>query len=166
MHGRVRSALAATTLVALTLMVSACGGAASPPAASKAPAAATASTVQAAGPAARVTKAEATLRSTGGSALAGTATLEQVEEKVAYRVAVSGAEAGAHTLYIFSGTACDTKGNRTGPLNPVEAAADGSGSADGTMITQLGTLVGRSLAVYASDKGDSEIVACGPITAR
>ncbi len=167
MQGRAPSALLPAAAAVVALVLTACGGAASPPpAANKAPDASTPSSVQAAGPAAKVTKAEVALRPKAGAAPTGTATLDQVDEKVTYRVAISGAAAGPHTLYVFAGTMCDTAGNRTGPLNLVEAAADGNGTAEGTIATQLGTLVGRSLALYATDKGDSEIIACGPIAAR
>jgi hypothetical protein len=68
-------------------------------------------------------------------------------------------------MYLMQSAACDERGNRTGPLSPLDASADGKAAADGTMLSQLGTLVGRSLAIYAGDKGDSAIVACGQITA-
>ncbi len=165
MQGRALRTTQSATVAALVVLLSACGGGApaqKPVAAGPYP---TTAANQPAAAKAQVTKAEVALRPTGGSAVAGTATLEQAAEKVAYKLTVTGAEAGPHTVYIFAGAVCDTKGNRTGPLNAVEAAADGGGSAEGTLLTQLATLVGRSLALYASDKGDSEIIACGPITA-
>lgn len=166
MQGRVLRSTQAAAVGALVVFLSACGGGApaqkavtaGPPpnaAATNAPVAAKA----------QVTKATAALKATGGASVAGTATLEQVAEKVAYKLTVTGAEAGPHTVYVFAGTTCDPKGNRTGPLNAVEAAADGGGTAEGTMLVQLTSLVGRSLALYANDKGDSDIIACGPITA-
>lgn len=89
------------------------------------------------------TKADVALRAAGGSTASGTATFVQVAEKVEYHVDVSGASAGPHAMYLLQNATCAAGGNRTGPLNPLDAAADGHGIADGTIASQLGTLVGR-----------------------
>lgn len=151
----------------LFLTLAGCGGgAARPPAAARVDSAAPAPT--SVGPAAssgKVTKAEATLRATGGSSAAGTATFVQPADKVEYHIDVTGTSEGPHVLYLMQNATCDAGGNRTGPLGPLDAAADGHGVTEGTMQIQVGTLVGRSLALYAGDKGDTAIVACGPIIA-
>ncbi len=151
----------------LTVALAGCGsGKSSPPAVAKVNSAAPASTAPVrAAASTKVTKAEVTLRPKGGSAPTGTATFVQPADKVEYHVDVSGAAAGPHALYLMQSATCDAAGNRTGPLSLLDASADGHGTADGTMLAELGTLVGRSLALYAGDKGDSDIVACGPITA-
>jgi Cu/Zn superoxide dismutase len=151
----------------LFLTLAGCGGGtARPPAVARVDSPAPAPT--SVGPAAssgKVTKAEATLRATGGSSAAGTATFVQPADKVEYHIDVSGTSEGPHVLYLMQNPTCDTRGNRTGPLGPLDVSADGHGTIEGTMQIQLGTLVGRSLALYAGDKGDTEIVACGPLTA-
>ena len=158
---------AVATVVLFT--AAACGGGdSSPPAGAKsdtaAPGAPNAAGTPASAAKATATKAEATLRPAGGSAANGTATLTQAADKVEYRVEVSGASPGPHAMYLIQNATC-ASGNRTGPLSPLDASADGNGIAEGTMTTQLGSLIGRSLAIYAGDKGDSEVIACGSISA-
>ncbi len=175
-QGSVARAVRVIGAAGLMLFLAGCGGtsaksgAVSPPSSSSSSSSSSsaASGASAATPtaaAAKATKAEVNLKASGGASTTGTATLEQTAEKVTYKVTVSGASEGAHALYIV-GSNCEASGNRTGPLNPLNASADGQGSAEGTMLLQLSTLVGRSIAVYASDKGDSSIVACGPITGQ
>ena|SRR5688572_15387421 len=165
------SAPRALPLAVLTVVLSVmagCGGdgeSSPPPAKAADSTASTPAATRAASSSSKVTRAEATLRSSGGSAATGAATLAQAADKVEYRVDASGVSAGAHAMYLLQNATCAAGGNRTGPLVLLDASADGNGTAEGTMLTELTSLVGRSLAIYSGDKGDSEIVACGQITA-
>ncbi len=158
---RVGYAVGATGVL---VVLSACGGGGPQPgtAATAAPQAAGQS-VAPQPTASAATKAGATLKSAGGSAASGTATLEQTGDKVTYKVTVTGATPGTHALYVLQ--TCEGAGNRTGPLTAVEASGEGQGTAEGTLLAQLGSLVGRALGVYAGDKGDSAVIACGAIAA-
>ena len=106
-----------------------------------------------------------TLQAVGTSGASGQATIAAAGGQTQVTVQLSGLTEGSHAGHIHSGT-CDNVGPPVSPLEPVNAAADGSGSATSTVALDANTVMnGQHVVQYHGDAASPGApVACGQIT--
>lgn len=121
----------------------------------------------AAGGAAAPKAATAKLDQIAASGASGTATLAEAGGKTTLDITMTGLKAGAHAVYLQGGS-CEGGGERTGPLTPITAAADGTGKGTSELVNKpVGGLIGSVYVQVFEGPNDTpgKVVACGKVEA-
>lgn len=111
--------------------------------------------------------ATAKLDAVASSGATGTVALAEAGGKTTLDITMTGLKPGPHAVYLQGGS-CEGGGERTGPLGPITAAADGASKGTAELVNKpIGGLAGSVYVQIFEGAGDTlgKVVACGKIEA-